>query len=104
MAPYHVLLATRVGQRRLFERFGLEELEFSVSEPERATWHKRSYYLLFPSYACPVSTLISGRSSRIGQLKQVLPILMARKTGSRRGIRWFSLPYNKRASLRNHWS
>lgn len=27
-----MLLATRVGQRRLFERFGLEELEFSVSE------------------------------------------------------------------------
>jgi len=32
MAPYHVLLATGVGQRRLFERFGLEEVEFSLSE------------------------------------------------------------------------
>jgi SAM-dependent methyltransferase len=32
MAPYHVLLATGVGQRRLFERFGLKEVEFSLSE------------------------------------------------------------------------
>ncbi|MGB7925640.1 MAG: class I SAM-dependent methyltransferase [Pyrinomonadaceae bacterium] len=32
MAPYHVMLATASGQRRLFERFGLEELEYSVRE------------------------------------------------------------------------
>lgn len=32
MAPYHVLLATAQGQRRLFERLGLEELEFVASE------------------------------------------------------------------------
>ena len=32
MAPYHVLRATAVGQRRLFERCGLACLEFSVSE------------------------------------------------------------------------
>lgn len=32
MAPYHVLLATAKGQRILFKRFGLEELEFSISE------------------------------------------------------------------------
>ena len=31
-APYHVLFATARGQRALFRRFGLEELEFSVSE------------------------------------------------------------------------
>ncbi len=32
MAPYHVLLATAQGQRLLFKRFGLEELEFTISE------------------------------------------------------------------------
>lgn len=41
-APYHVLLATRRGQRALFERFGTRELEFRMSEvswpaPERLT-------------------------------------------------------------------
>lgn len=32
MAPYHVMLATAYGQRTLFKRFGLEELEYSVRE------------------------------------------------------------------------
>ena len=32
MAPYHVMLATARGQRTLFERFGLEQLEYSVRE------------------------------------------------------------------------
>jgi SAM-dependent methyltransferase len=32
MAPYHVLLATAKGQRVLFQRFGLEELEYSLTE------------------------------------------------------------------------
>jgi SAM-dependent methyltransferase len=32
MAPYHVMLATARGQRALFERFGLQQLEFSMSE------------------------------------------------------------------------
>jgi SAM-dependent methyltransferase len=32
MAPYHVLLATAEGQRACFRRFGLEELEFTLSE------------------------------------------------------------------------
>jgi SAM-dependent methyltransferase len=32
MAPYHVMLATAPGQRRLFERFGLETLEYTVRE------------------------------------------------------------------------
>jgi SAM-dependent methyltransferase len=32
MAPYHVLLATGEGQRTLFRRFGLAELEYSLSE------------------------------------------------------------------------
>jgi SAM-dependent methyltransferase len=32
VAPYHVLLATATGQRRLFERCGLDCLEFSVRE------------------------------------------------------------------------
>ncbi|MGH9902244.1 MAG: class I SAM-dependent methyltransferase [Pyrinomonadaceae bacterium] len=32
MAPYHVLLATAAGQRMLFQRFGLEEVEYSVRE------------------------------------------------------------------------
>jgi SAM-dependent methyltransferase len=32
MAPYHVMLATASGQRTLFERFGLEQLEYSVRE------------------------------------------------------------------------
>lgn len=32
IAPYHVLLATRRGQRYFFERFGLTELEFYMSE------------------------------------------------------------------------
>jgi SAM-dependent methyltransferase len=31
-APYHVMLATAGGQRTLFKRFGLEELEYSVRE------------------------------------------------------------------------
>lgn len=32
MAPYHVMLATAHGQRALFRRFGLEEVEYSVHE------------------------------------------------------------------------
>jgi SAM-dependent methyltransferase len=32
MAPLHVLLATSAGQRALFERFGLEEVEYVVHE------------------------------------------------------------------------
>jgi SAM-dependent methyltransferase len=32
MAPYHVMLATSHGQRTLFRRFGLEEVEYSVHE------------------------------------------------------------------------
>jgi SAM-dependent methyltransferase len=32
MAPYHVMLATAHGQRTLFGRFGLEELEYTVHE------------------------------------------------------------------------
>ena len=32
MAPYHVILATAKGQQLLFERFGLEELEYSIAE------------------------------------------------------------------------
>jgi SAM-dependent methyltransferase len=32
MAPYHVMLATAHGQRTLFNRFGLEELEYTVHE------------------------------------------------------------------------
>jgi SAM-dependent methyltransferase len=32
MAPYHVTLASAAGQRRLFKRFGLVELEYSVRE------------------------------------------------------------------------
>jgi SAM-dependent methyltransferase len=34
MAPYHVLLATSRGQRTLFSRLGLAEIEYSVSEVE----------------------------------------------------------------------
>jgi SAM-dependent methyltransferase len=32
MAPYHVLMATSRGQRFLFQRFGLSELEYSLHE------------------------------------------------------------------------
>jgi hypothetical protein len=32
MPPYHVLQATVSGQRKLFERIGLETLEFLVTE------------------------------------------------------------------------
>jgi SAM-dependent methyltransferase len=32
MAPYHVLIATSRGQRSLFQRFGLSELEYSLHE------------------------------------------------------------------------
>ncbi|HWB00549.1 MAG TPA: class I SAM-dependent methyltransferase [Pirellulales bacterium] len=32
MAPYHVLLATASGQRTFFKRFGLSEVQYSVSE------------------------------------------------------------------------
>ena len=32
MAPYHVLLATATGQREFFRRFGLDELEYSITE------------------------------------------------------------------------
>jgi SAM-dependent methyltransferase len=32
MAPYHVLLATSKGQRLLFQRFGLSELEYRLHE------------------------------------------------------------------------
>jgi SAM-dependent methyltransferase len=30
--PYHVILATTLGQRKLFERFGLSEINFDVQE------------------------------------------------------------------------
>lgn len=32
MAPYHILLATAGGQRRFFQRFGLKEILYRVSE------------------------------------------------------------------------
>lgn len=32
MAPYHVLMATSKGQRLLFQRFGLSEIEYSLQE------------------------------------------------------------------------
>lgn len=32
MPPFHVILATSQGQRALFERFGLKEMEFQVDE------------------------------------------------------------------------
>jgi hypothetical protein len=32
MAPYHVFMATSNGQRVLFQRFGLSELEYSLHE------------------------------------------------------------------------
>ena len=32
MAPYHVLLATAKGQRSLFQRLGLREIEYQISE------------------------------------------------------------------------
>lgn len=32
MAPYHVLLATAKGQKTLFDRLGLEQLEYSIHE------------------------------------------------------------------------
>jgi SAM-dependent methyltransferase len=32
MAPYHVMLATAEGQRILFQRFGIEEIEYSIGE------------------------------------------------------------------------
>jgi SAM-dependent methyltransferase len=43
MPPYHVVLATAQGQKRLFARLGLEELEFSISDeswpaPTRLSW------------------------------------------------------------------
>ncbi|HVF56475.1 MAG TPA: class I SAM-dependent methyltransferase [Pyrinomonadaceae bacterium] len=42
MAPYHVMLATAGGQRTFFRRFGLEEIEYRLSEvswpaPDRLT-------------------------------------------------------------------
>jgi SAM-dependent methyltransferase len=43
MPPYHVMLATSDGQRALFHRFGLEEVEYRVNEvswpaPARIGW------------------------------------------------------------------
>jgi hypothetical protein len=32
MPPFHVLLATAAGQRKFFERFGLREIVFEVTE------------------------------------------------------------------------
>jgi hypothetical protein len=32
MPPYHVLLATAIGQKRLFQRLGLDLLEYSMHE------------------------------------------------------------------------
>lgn len=32
MAPYHVMLATALGQRRLFDRFGLRQIEYAIHE------------------------------------------------------------------------
>lgn len=40
-APYHVMLATAEGQRELFRRLGLEEVEFAMSEvwwPAPSDW------------------------------------------------------------------
>lgn len=46
MAPYHVLLATATGQRLFFERLGLREISFRLSEvawpaPDRVTASSR---------------------------------------------------------------
>ncbi len=45
MPPYHVILATAKGQKLLFEQFGLEELEYSITEvswpaPSRLSFSK----------------------------------------------------------------
>lgn len=32
MPPFHVLMATAAGQRKFFERFGLREIEFKITE------------------------------------------------------------------------
>lgn len=53
MAPYHVLLATSRGQRRFFERFGLQPIDYRLTEetwpaPARWRWAPRgaALYLL----------------------------------------------------------
>lgn len=48
MPPYHVMLATARGQRLCFQRFGLEEIAFSITEvswpaPSRLTRKCRPY-------------------------------------------------------------
>jgi SAM-dependent methyltransferase len=66
MAPYHVLLATARGQRLLFQRFGLKEMEYAIREvawpaPSRLSLsdfhHPRALWLYFLRLA---SQAVSG--------------------------------------------
>ncbi len=48
MAPYHVLLATSSGQRRFFERFGLNAVDYRLSEE---TWPAPAHFRAAPRSA-----------------------------------------------------
>jgi SAM-dependent methyltransferase len=70
MAPYHVLLATAEGQRALFQRFGLTELEYSIREvawpaPGRCTLSDLFRPRVLGLFALRrLSQMISGLQSR----------------------------------------
>jgi SAM-dependent methyltransferase len=77
MAPYHVLLATADGQRRFFERFGLEQLDYSVHEVD---WPA-------PSRLSPADCL-RPRPVVMFVLRQISKSVSALRPG-RRGNRYF---------------
>ena len=57
MAPYHVLLATAEGQRVFFERFGLEQLEYTLHEVDWPAPSRLSLDDLARPRACGLFTL-----------------------------------------------
>ena len=75
MAPYHVLMATSKGQRLLFQRFGLSELEYLLHE---VSWPAQSK-LTIADIARPKQAILYA----IRQLSIGLSTLNHKKWGNR---------------------
>jgi SAM-dependent methyltransferase len=75
MAPYHVLMATSKGQRLLFQRFGLLELEYSLRE---VAWPAPSKLTLGDITRPKQATLFTLRRLSVG-----LSALNSKKWGNR---------------------
>ena len=75
MAPYHVFMATSNGQRLLFQRFGLSELEYSLNE---VAWPAPSKVTI-GDIARPKHTILFG----LRRMSMGLSTLNPRKWGNR---------------------